>query len=394
MTNLRLSRLIIPGSLALLVATVLAAPAVAVPAKARAATPAGTVVSAAPLRRGLWLPNTTSRAFKLRYWTTDARGRRALSTGTLFLPKGRAPRGGWPLISWAHGTSGLADKCAPSVVGPALPKRDRPYLANWMKEGYAIVASDYAGLGTPGLPAYLNGRSEAHNVVDMVKAGRAFARARLSAGSRLSRKWVVVGQSQGGGAAIYTARYATEFGGRGLDYRGAVGTGVPAYIEIPVNALAPGFPQVSPPTVVYFSYILASLRSVYPKLGIDGALTATGRRYLKLAETTCGTRFEREAEGADIGDFFKKPLTKLPGFARTVKRYMAMPEKGFDKPFFMGHGFRDTDVPYTVTLPYVQKLMANGQPLTFKTYDTDHSGTVIQSQADSHPFVRMLFASG
>jgi hypothetical protein len=73
---------------------------------------------------------------------------------------------------------------------------------------------------------------------------------------------------------------------------------------------------------------------------------------------------------------------------------MAMPEKGFDKPFFIGHGFRDTDVPYTVTLPYVQKLMANGQPLTFKTYDTDHSGTVIQSQADSHPFVRMLFASG
>ena len=394
MTNLRLSLLTIPGSLAVLAAAVVAAPAVAAPAHASAATPAGTVVSAAPLRRGLWLPNTTSRAYKLRYRTTDARGRRALSTGTLFLPKGRAPRGGWPVISWAHGTSGLADKCAPSVVGPALPKRDRPYLANWMKEGYAIVASDYAGLGTPGLPAYLNGRSEAHNVVDMVKAGRAFARARLSAGSRLSRKWVVVGQSQGGGAAIYTARYATEFGGRGLDYRGAVGTGVPAYIEIPVNALAPGFPQVSPPTVVYFSYILASLRSVYPKLGIDGALTATGRRYLKLAETTCGTPFEHEAEDARVGDFFTKPLSKLPGFTGTVKRYMAMPEKGFDRPFFMGHGFRDTDVPYTVTLPYVQKLMANGQPLTFKTYDTDHSGTVIQSQPDSHPFVQMLFASG
>ena len=77
--------------------------------------------------------------------------RAALSTGTLFLPKGRAPRGGWPVISWAHGTSGLGDRCAPSVVGPALPQRDRPYLANWMRQGYAIVASDYAGLGTPGL---------------------------------------------------------------------------------------------------------------------------------------------------------------------------------------------------------------------------------------------------
>jgi len=395
MTNLRPRRLIIPGSLALLAGAALAPPAVAaVPARARPSGAPGTVVSAAPLRRGLWLPNTTSRAFKLRYVTTDARGRRALSTGTLFLPKGRAPRGGWPVISWAHGTSGLADKCAPSLVGPALPERDRPYLANWMREGYAIVASDYAGLGTPGLPAYLNGRSEAHNVVDIVKAGRAYAGAHLGAGSRLARKWVVIGQSQGGGAAIYTARYATRFGGRGLDYRGAVGTGVPAYIEIPVNALAPGFPQVSAPTVVYFSYILASLRSVYPKLGINGALTATGRRYLALAETTCGTPFEHDAEGARVGDFFAKRLSLLPGFTATVKRYMAMPEKGFDKPFFMGHGFRDTDVPYTVTLPYVEKLKANHQPLTFKTYDTDHSGTVLQSQADSHPFVRRLFAAG
>ena len=162
--------------------------------------------------------------------TTNARGKRALSTGTLFLPKGRAPRGGWPVLSWAHGTSGLGDRCAPSVVGPALPRRDRPYLANWMREGYAIVASDYAGLGTPGLTAYLNGRSEAHNIVDIVKAGRAYAR-RLSPRSRLARKWVVVGQSQGAGAAIYTARYATRFGGRALDYRGAVGTGTPAYIE-------------------------------------------------------------------------------------------------------------------------------------------------------------------
>ena len=94
-----------------------------------------------------------------------------------------------------------------------------------------MVASDSAGLGTDGLPAYLNGRSEAHNVVDMVKAGRAYAQARLGAGEQLSNRWVVIGQSQGGGAAIYTARYATEFGGDGLRYTGAVGTGVPAYIE-------------------------------------------------------------------------------------------------------------------------------------------------------------------
>jgi hypothetical protein len=351
----------------------------------------GTVVAAAPLKQRLWIPGTTRAAFRLTYVTTNARGKRALSTGTLFLPKGRPPRGGWPVISWAHGTSGLADRCAPSVVGPALPRRDRPYLANWMRDGYAIVASDYAGLGTRGLMAYLHGRSEAHNIVDVVKAGRAYAR-RLPARSRLARRWVVIGQSQGAGAAIYTARYATRFGGRALDYRGAVGTGTPAYIENVVVALAPGFPEVSPGTTAYMAYILAGMRWTHPDLGIDRVLTSAGRRYLRLAETKCVFPFEQDLEGVALDSLFARPLSTLPGFARTARAYLAMPEQGFDKPFFMGHGVRDVDVPYVLTKPYVDKLLANREPLTFKSYDADHSGTLLESQQDTHPFVRDLLA--
>jgi hypothetical protein len=369
----------------------LLAAGVAALAPAAEARPVGTVVAAKPLRHALWIPGTTSRAFKLTYVTTDARGRRVVSTGTLFVPKGRAPKGGWPVISWAHGTSGLGDKCAPSLVGPALPHRDRPYLANWMREGYAIVASDYAGLGTPGLPAYLNGRSEAHNIVDIVKAGRAYAKGHLPAASQLARKWVVIGQSQGAGASIYTARYATQFGGRGLDYRGAVGTGTPAYVENVVIAVGPGFLKVGPATMEYLAYIFASLRDVYPKLGIDGITTATGRKYLKLAETKCGGPFEADLGNVQIGEFFTGPVSSLPNFAQTLRRYMAMPEKGFDKPFFMGHGTKDADVPYILTEPYVEKLKANHQPVTFKSYNSDHSGTLLKSQKDTHPFVRKLF---
>lgn len=353
----------------------------------------GTVVSAAPLKHRLWIPRTTRAAFRLTYVTSDARGRRALSTGTLFLPKGRAPRGGWPVISWAHGTSGLGDRCAPSLVGPALPGRDRPYLANWMREGYAIVASDYAGLGTPGLMAYLHGRSEAHNIVDVVKAGRSYAR-RLPRTRRLARRWVVIGQSQGAGAAIYTARYATTFGGRGLDYRGAVGTGTPAYIENVVTQLGPGFPPLSPGTTAYLAYILAGLRWTHPHLGIDRLLTSAGRRYVKLAETACVFRFERDLEGVRISGFFTGAMSTLPRFPATVRDDLAMPEQGFDKPFFMGHGLQDADVPYVLTKPYVDKLRANRQPLTFKSYDADHSGTLLASQRDTHPFVRALFAHG
>lgn len=355
------------------------------------ATP-GTVLSAVPLKRSLWIPGTTARAFKLTYVSTDQLGRRALSTGELFLPKGRAPVGGWRLISWAHGTSGLADGCAPSKVGPAEPKRDFTYLHNWMKEGYAVVASDYVGLGTPGLPAYLGGRSEAHNIVDIVKAGRSFASRRLPVSEQLSRRWVVIGQSQGGGAAIYTARYATQFGGRGLDYLGAVGTGVPANVETILAGVGPQS-SFSSGLTAYGAYILASLRSWYPALRVDSILTPIGRHYLGVAQRLCINALDAAMRGVVVGRWLTARLGSLPRWTQTIDSYMKMPERGFDKPFFMAHGLRDQDVPYALTAPYVAKLKANHQPVTFKTYDSDHSGTLLLSQKDSHPFVRRLFAA-
>ena len=90
------------------------------PARHKLAKP-GTVVSAGPLKRRLWVPGATRSAFVLKYVTKNAFQQRALSTGTVFLPKGRMPRGGWPVISWAHGTVGLGDGCAPSRVGSAFP---------------------------------------------------------------------------------------------------------------------------------------------------------------------------------------------------------------------------------------------------------------------------------
>ena len=345
----------------------------------------GDVVSSRALPQEFWIPGSSS-AEVITYVTIDTFGEKALSTGTVFLPQGTAPEGGWPVISWAHGTSGLGDSCAPSVAGPALAERDLPYLGNWLAQGYAVVASDYAGLGTEGLQAYLDGRTTAHNVVDMVKAGRNYS-------DQLSRKWVTVGQSQGGGAAIYTARYATEFGGPDLDYRGAVGTGTPAYIEKLVSIGGPGMPPVALPAglTAYVAYIAAALRYSHPELGLDDILTPVGKKYVDLAETACVADLEEQLEGVKVGDFFTAPLTGLPNFTAVLDDYMAMPEAGFDKPFFMGHGLRDTDVPFPTTAAYVARLTANGQPVTFRPYDADHSGTLVQSQADTIPFVAGLF---
>jgi dienelactone hydrolase len=361
--------------------------------EAQAARPrAGTVVSWSVLDRDLWVPRATRRAYRVTYRTTNAHGRRARSTGTVFIPRGTPPKGGWPVLSWAHGTSGLGDRCAPSRIGPALPQRDWRYLRRWMREGYAVVASDYAGLGTRGLPAYLHGRSTAHNVVDMVKAGR-----RLTADrprwQRLSRRWAVLGQSQGGGAAIYTARHATRFGGRGLDYRGAVGTGTPAYIEDYVLLLGPKAPPVavSGGLASYFAYTLASLEDVHPELGIDTILTPEGRRVVDRARTACVIPFEHALADAAVGDWFTAPIASLPDAYPTLRNYLGMPERGFDRPFFMGHGVADLDVPIAQTARYVGVLEKNLQPVTFHTYPTDHSGTLQASLTDSVPFLRRLF---
>ena len=90
-------------------------------------------------------------------------------SGTVALPKGKAPKGGWPVITWAHGTTGIADQCAPSRLNvPATsPLQDR-----WLKAGYAVVNTDYEGLGTPGVHPYLIGTSEGRGVLDIVRAAQ------------------------------------------------------------------------------------------------------------------------------------------------------------------------------------------------------------------------------
>jgi predicted esterase len=127
---------------------------------------------------------------------------------------------------------------------------------------------------------------------------------------------------------------------------------------------------------------------VHPELGIDDILTPTGKKYVRLAETVCDEDFAAMMEGVAMGTFFTLPMASLPGFRETVVDYMGMPESGFDKPFFMGHGAADVDVPYAQTLRYATVLRANGEPVVFTTYPTDHSGTMAASLEDTIPFVR------
>ena len=109
-------------------------------------------------------------------------------------------------ISWAHGTTGIADQCAPSRDGSNARSVSYAYplLQRWLKAGYAVVRTDYEGLGTPGDHPYLIGRSEGHSVLDAVRAARKLDK-------RLGKRVVIAGHSQGGQSALWAASLAPKY---------------------------------------------------------------------------------------------------------------------------------------------------------------------------------------
>lgn len=344
--------------------------------------PPGGLITTVPLDPALSVAGA-GEAYRILYSTLDQQGRPAVSTAAVFIPKSAPPHGGWPVIAWAHGTVGLGDDCTPS----ARPRSDRDdeYLTHWLAQGYAVVGSDYAGLGTPGLMSYLNSGTTARGVVDSVLAVHRM-------GLPLSPKWAVVGQSQGGGAAVATSRWATEFSrGSGLDFRGVVATGTPANVENLVKQAGPDMavpPELGPVANAYTAYIVAALREARPELGLDEVLTPAGRAAAHQAETQCLADLSAALTDMTVPGFFSAPVASIPGFDAAVEQYMGIPATGYDRPIFLGVGLQDRDVPPSLTLRFHDQLVVNRQEVTLKVYpEEDHSGTVLASLPDSTPLL-------
>ena len=147
-------------------------------------------------------------------------------SGIIAMPKGNPPAGGWSVVSWSHGTVGVADRGAPSLDSEELADIDDPteppmtvhrkinaaphrLLNEFLNRGWVVVMTDYEGLGTRGPHPYLFGTSEARGVLDIVRAARALHNRDSATGQEIiSRRFVIVGHSQGGQAALFAAHLA------------------------------------------------------------------------------------------------------------------------------------------------------------------------------------------
>jgi hypothetical protein len=333
--------------------------------------PPGTVlgVESLPVE---WVPGAVS-ALKLTYWTSGPSNVPALSSGAVFTPPGPVPSGGWPVVSWGHGAVGIADSCAPTNTGGIGGK----YLAHWLSQGYAVVATDYLGVGAERVQPYLDGRSEAHSMVDMVRAARAVE-------PTLSSAWIAVGQSQGGQAAMFTAALATAYAPE-LDFRGTIATGVPSNIEELAPLGGPGFPRLPlTGTTVFISYLLAGMRVARPDIDLASYLSPLGVAVLDRVRQLCYPDAAAELSNVSIGDLFsRRPDSRV---LDAVRDMLAIPTRGYDRPLFIGQGLFDDIVPTPLTLKLVADLTANGQQFTFIPYPAGHVETVWTSLPDATRF--------
>ena len=142
-------------------------------------------------------------AYRVLYRSTGLHNEPIAVSGVVVVPPGAVPSGGRPIVAWAHPTSGIVSRCAPSLA--IFVFQQIQGLREMVDRGYAVVATDYPGLGTPGPHPYLVGESEARAVLDLVRVARTMPEV---GGSNSFAAW---GHSQGGQAALFTGLIAESY---------------------------------------------------------------------------------------------------------------------------------------------------------------------------------------
>lgn len=168
------------------------------PAIAQAA-PARTLVSATPVAGA----PAGAVAYRIVYRTTTGRGTPVQASGIIVVPTGRAPPGGRDIVAWEHGTTGIADACAPSANGWRFSIIAG--LAPLIARGRIVVAPDYIGLGSAGTHPFLVGEDTGRAVLDAVRAAREVP------GAGATGRFALWGESQGGHAALWSGRLARRY---------------------------------------------------------------------------------------------------------------------------------------------------------------------------------------
>jgi len=343
----------------------------------------GKLLRQEPLPESLMLANA-SKSLRVLYTSTDGVDGKTLIavSGAIYFPKGQPPRGGWPIVAWAHGTTGVADVCAPSWMPRS--QRGSDYLNAWLAQGYAIVATDYQGLGTPGGHPWLIVKSEAYSVLDSVRAA-------LTAFHELSNSVVIVGQSQGAHAALSASLLAGTYAPV-LRLKGTVATGVPGTPPFAPDTKAPQIPVPRGRGVGLAVNFLFTFLALDPTFRPADYLSDGGKAVFEAARTGCNADIALVADRnhVTVENAFRKKPEDAAAKAAPFQQY---PIPKFLQPVFIGTGLSDVTVAPEGQYNFIMAACYAGSAVEAHYYPgKDHGGAVNASLVDSVPFVKEILA--
>ncbi|MET0898413.1 MAG: lipase family protein [Mycobacterium sp.] len=281
--------------------------------------------------------------------------------GAVLTPPGTPPPGGWPVIGYAHFTTGVMSDCG-TLEDPQLAG-NLPGVDALLDQGYAVAYTDYAGLGkaaTDGgadeVHPYLEPKSEAFNLIDAVRAARSLDPA-------LSNRWVAYGGSQGGQAAWAAAEYFPTYG-EGTELLGAV-TLAPALDVSGLADLAENSELTTDQRNIY-PLVITGLAAVDPEINPDDYFGGDLRRGLGAVVACRGPNADHHDEVIDAADRSDLKRPSPDATARLLRRLesYSLPQRPTITPLLAIYGGTDSLVLPEWTTAAIERACAIGDNVT------------------------------
>jgi hypothetical protein len=306
-------------------------------------------------------------ALRILYHSRTANREDVPVSAVVLVPDGKPPARGWPVIAWAHEFRGAARQCAPSLMKNLGAG---PILAMYANLGYAVVATDYSGLGADSGKPVLDMQSNALDVMYSVLAARAAVK-------EIGPKWIALGLFEGGMAAVAVSESEV----RDPNYLGSVATSGVADAQEAYQRFAQGSSK-------RMLLVLAStVKALYPEFRVSDMLKDTALPAYRRVAETCGGETEPESQdvlktGWENNRFVKEFFSRnTPG---------PKPSHG---PLLVISGEADPAAPAEMTGKTVARMCNHGSRILFLKYpDLDASGVMGASVADQISWIKARFA--
>jgi len=327
-------------------------------------------VAAAGMHGTLW---------RVMYHSRSLQDNDIVVTGLIAVPTSTPPPGGFPVVSWAHGTTGIADTCAPSLE----PDLYTAIANGLLDKGYLVTGTDYEGLGTPGRHPYIVGESEARGVLDIVRAAR-----RLP-DLHASDRYLVWGHSQGGHAAMFSLHIADGWAPE-LHLVGVVAGAPPSQLLL-INS----YLQTSP-FKYYILMAAAGFNAAYgdQRAPLDAVLTPAGVQTLGDVDQGCTGELANKTAGLDYHTLQKADPATVPARTQLLKENdPGQFTQASREPLLIIQGGNDEQVPVISTQLLFTHLCQIGQTEQRWVYPgQSHAGVIPPSLGDMETWIDHRFA--